>query len=436
MSHGRQRHRLFIIGSVIIVLATALLLFFAREKGFTVGGVPIRPNALVRQDETYEIMLWEEEIIIPWAAKTQSEMLIDAVRQFQQLRPNAAITYTIVEPGEGRRQLAASIAAGAPPDVYGTSRGVVYYPQLQVPATPYLPLLVVDHPEFFSAAAVALLSDEQHMWGWPSGLWWHGWLRRKGEGETVWSAPGLAVNALDVAFFEQLMAAAGVPAYIDADGTPLWDEATVAHVAAFVRKAQKEGLFSGNINETARTRLASLFAGDATIIAPVGPHLVQTIFRRNPQEYTLAAPPRVGTKLVHAGDAAIPLDVSGYFVFRHDPYAGDDHTRVAVELAAFLANFTQRWLIESLALIPADKQGEDLFRSAPLDEQSKRVLLGYTDGKHTPYTINNSVHAATMREAVKPHWEAFWLQSLSPEQFAALVTEELHRRLSTNGGQN
>lgn len=442
MSHIMPGPRLFFIGIVVIVAATALLLYFARDKGVDIGGVLINPNAAVQEDKTYELYLWDEQLIIPWAPKTQSEMLIDGIRQFQRMRPNVSVTYTIVPREEAAATLATAIESGQPPDVYGTAAGAVYYPDLQVPATPYLPERRSEVGPLFAPAAAEPLSADGYLWGWPRGLWWHTWVANRAfirgaadnkavnDGPTwTWEqfparlADGApAVDTSSVIVLEQLMAAAGAPGYTDASGSLTWNETLLHDVARFVRTWHPP-----SDNGAARTRVERLLTGDSPLIGPVGPHLAQTILRHTPDTYTLVPPP-------HRPPAppVIPVEVSAYFVFRREPHEGDDHTRVATELAAFLASHAQRWLIQAAGLLPVDDEGLAYWRdAAPLDELSKQTL---THHPGSAGSLTETMSRQRWREAVQPHWEAFVRGATEPDRFAADSLRVLREQLAPEGG--
>lgn len=457
MSHLLQRYRLFIIGGVIITAATSALLLFTRDKRFDVGGVAINPAARIKAERTYELVVWEEELIIPWAAKTQSEMLVDAIREFQNQWPNAAITYTIVEPESAREKLDAAIAAGVPPDVYATARGVVRHPRLQVPASPYLPAVDDDEPGLLSPVATGMLSADNNVWGWPRAVWWQTWLGRVADGTGAGAAESLPINAswtwdqfqqwvrngsnvsrsasrnfalalnvLDIAVLEQFMSNAGAPAYTDAEGHLLWNEASLTDVASFLRTLQREAILPDKAADAARTRLEELFSGDATVIGPVSPHLAQAIFRHTPDGLTLLPIPR------RPSDQPVAtLDVSAYFVFRHAAYEGDDHTRLAAELAAFLAEYSERWLVESLGLLPVRAGGRAVWNdSAPFTASSRALLQTYIEQAESPYTMSSGLQGDRLRAAVLPHWRRFWNERVTAEQFAIDVMGALRDALT------
>lgn len=426
-----KRSRLFIIGIIVVTLATITLLLFARDERFDSSGIPINPMATIDPERPYELVVWEEEVIIPWAAKSQSETLTDAIRAFKQQRPNAVITYTITDATEARRKLAEAVAAGTPPDVYGTARGIVWHPRYQVPATPYLSPTTTDSGDEgppLLPAATSMVTTKNTMWGWPKALWWHSAIGRI---DGVPNGSRIVFDVLDIVFLEQWMAAEGTPFYTDAEGQLLWTEERLAQAATTLRTLQTKGALPDRMSraiEAGRTRVESLLHGDADIIGPVGPHLAQAVLRYAPEQFQLMSFPEEGTgPQSGTPNEAIVLDVGAYFVFRHEAYEGDDHTRLASELAAFLAAYTEQWLVESLALIPVRSGGREVWEAAaPLDESS-RALLRLAAAEHRPYALDGIVRRDAFRDAVVPHWHRFWDTSVLPEQFAADVVSALRR---------
>lgn len=448
-----RRHRLFVIGIVVVVAATALMLFFSRDAGFQVGDVTIRPRAVVDPERTYELTVWEEAIIIPWAAKTQSETVMDGIRTFQERYPNVAVSYSIIEPEEVREKLAEALAKGVPPDVYATAQGAVWHPAYTVPASPYLDLWEKEKnresaPENWRplSVAAAMLTSGDTLWGWPRGLWWYAWLA-----PAVATTGSPVADVLDVLFLEQWMARAGAPAYVDGEGRLLWTEGRLLEQARRMRAAAQAGLLPAprDAARLARNRVEPLVMKTASAAGPVGPHLAQAVFRMAPGDFTLAPMPsalfgeaaapssgppdgRNGSPSPGTAEAeSIVLDVSAYFVFRHDSYEGDAHTRLAAELAAHLADHTERWLVQSLGLLPVRPSGETEWdEEAPLDEQSKQ-LLRRAAGEGAAYaSFVGTAARDAFRTAVRPYWLQFWDEGGDPATFAADAAAALQQLIT------
>ena len=421
---------------------------------FEAAGLTIDPRARIDPERRYQLVVWDEVIAVPWAAETYAEVLAQAVAEFQERWPNAEVRLSLVDPHASQGHLAAAVAAGRPPDVYGTVRGLVVYPSHQIPATPYLPAVSGDEPPYFQAAALAGLTYDGAVWGWPRGLWWSVWLAnaallaRAGlDVERVLSqgwtwreftdAAGrlsgavnamLVLDATSVATLEHLMLNAGAGGYAFDAG---FNESALAQVAGILRGLIERRAIPADAEAASRTRLQRLFEERAAVIGPVGPTLVQAVLRRRPEQFTPVPIP-------HLENAAMvaPMEPGGYFVFRQDAYQGDDHVRLAMELAQWLAGRTEAWLAETLGVIPARTDALHAWQQlAPLDARSKSFLAGYLQHARTQGLTLPAEAVAGLRARVAPHWQSFWAGSLAPEAFAAAVRRELEQALDPPAGQ-
>jgi len=435
-----QRLLMGVFGAATAIAAAwaAWLLFFGPR--FDAAGITINPRARVHPERPYELVVWEETILIPWAPKTHGEVVAEAIAAFQERWPNARVSYSLLEPGEARRQLAAAVAAGRPPDVYGTTRGIVLHPSHQIPAEPYLPAARRGEPPVFNPAAVAGMARDGIVWGWPRAFWWEVWLadaallERGGVSVDRLLTQGwtwdevldfakrasalverpLALDTLSMATLAHLILNAGAPGDPSPQNPLGWSEESLMRVGRFLAALRQQGAFPPDPADAARSRVERLLTGRTAVIGPVGPHLAHAVLQRKPGSYLLVPVPH------HPSSAeAAPMEPGGYFVFRQDPYQGDDHTRLAMELAGWLAARTESWLAETLGLLPARADTWHAWQgAAPLDDRSRAFLADYLqqapirDGQ-----VAEEIDALAAR--VAPHWHAFWAQNPSPEQFAA-----------------
>ncbi|HEY8417665.1 MAG TPA: extracellular solute-binding protein [Limnochordales bacterium] len=423
---------------------------------FDAAGRTIDPRARIDPQRRYELVVWDEAIVVPWAAEAHGDVLAQAVAEFRERWPNVQVRFSLLDSVHAREQLAAAVAAGRPPDVYGTVRGLVVYPSHQIPATPYLPAVPRDEPPYFQPAALAGLSYNGAIWGWPRGMWWDVWLadaallaragldieRVLAQGWTwreLAEAAGRLAGAVDamlvldttsVATLEHLMLNAGAVGYLDAAGAG-WSQTALAQVAGALRRLVEQGAIPANHPAASRTRVERLLQHRAAVIGPVGPTLLRTVLQRQPERFTPVPVP-------HIEDArmAAPMEPGGYFVFRQDAYQGDDHIRLAMELAQWLAGRTEAWLAETLGVLPARTDALHAWHQvAPLNDRSKAFLAGYLQHAraHGPSLPAETV--ASLRARVAPHWHGFWAGSLAPEPFAAAVRRELEQAVAPRAGQ-
>lgn len=442
---GRARSRLLLLVMALAlpaVLAAAYLLLWQTGwlHRFDVGGVKINPRARIRDDAVYELAVWEEEVPAPWARESQRAVLERAVQEFSELHANARVTVELLDEAAARDRLAAALASGAPPDVYGAARTVLWGLPRQVPASPYLPPPARDEPPAYDGPALDALTARGAVWGWPRGLWWDGWLARKeaatGAGWTYddWRAasgpagrPPLspALDYTSLRLLEQLMGAAGFPSYADADGGLAWDREQLTRAAAWLRETYQAQAAPGGPDAAARRRLERLLSGDADVLAPVNPYAAQSAMRLAPGRFVVVPPPRPPE-----GDPVWPVEASAYFVFHQTPYKGDDHTRLAAALAAFLAAKTEAWLVEAVGLLPVTVDGWQTWsRRAPWDEANRDALLQAARRAAAVPPWGAPASADAVREALLPLWRAFMAGETTPEDFADDVLETIERVL-------
>lgn len=442
-----QRLLMGVLGAATATAAglTGWLLFFAPR--FDAAGLTINSKARINPERTYELVVWDEAIIVPWAPRSQQDVLAEAVAEFQQRWPNVRISYSVLEPEEARGQLAAAVAAGRPPDVYGTARGLVLHPSHQIPAEPYFPAARRGEPPVFHPAAVAGLSRGGTAWGWPRALWWETWLaeatalERGGlHAERViiqgwtWDAvlafaqqatfaeDPLVLDTVSLATLMHLVLNSGATGAPRPDNPLGWTEEALLRAGRFLEELRRQAALPLVPEEAARTRVERILSGRTAVIGPVGPHLAQAVMQRKPGSYLLVPVPH------HAQATEVaPMEPGGYFVFRQDPYQGDDHTRLAMELAAWLAARTESWVAESLGLVPARTATLHAWHGvAPLDEHSRTLLIDYLQQapvRDAPL----SVELDALTERVAPHWRDFWDQNLSHEELAARVWQAIQQ---------
>lgn len=449
----RAWHRLLVmvLGAGLAAAGTAGWLLWLGPR-FDAAGISINPRARVDPARRYEVVVWEEEIAAPWARESQQEVLAGAIEAFRQRWPNVDIVVHVIDAGEGRARLTEAVAAGRPPDIYGTVRGMVYHPSHQIPAGPYLPAAAEGEPPVFHPAAERRFTREGVVWGWPRALWWETWLAdgtaldRVGvpvdrvlaagwawdeveafvERAKSWMETPLLLEPGVAALEHLLLNAAGeglrhgtnakTPTTQEAPYVSPWDETSVRRVAAFLKNLQQAGTFRGDAAGASRTRLEGLFTGRAAVIGPVGPQLALVALRRDPERFTLFPVP-------HHPDAApvAPMEPGGYFVFRQEPYQGDDHTRLAMELAGWLAARTESWLSEALGLVPARTGSFHAWQSAaPLNAASQALLAAYLTLAPAGGLLPPEERDA-LAGHLAPHWQVLWSSSSLPETWAEEV---------------
>lgn len=451
---ARRRWRRFMLAVMGAAAAAALLWVWwtGLSARFDAAGLTIDPRARIDPERRYDLLVWEETIPIPWASATHRDVLARAVAAFEERWPQARVLWHLLDPAEARNRLAAAVAAGRPPDVYGSRQGLVLFPSHQIPAGPYVPGTEPGQPPLFAPAARAGVTHGNQVWGWPRGLWWQAWLAdrelfaRGGidpqvllsrgwtwEEFTEWASRlrgvvdhPLVLDTTAVATLEHLILNGGAPAFPAPPDDAGWSPELVLRVAGFLQDLVHQGALPKDAAAASRTRLERLLTGRAAVVGPVNPYVVQSVLRREPDRYRLVPIPHHG-----AAPEAAPMETSAYFVFRQDPYQGDDHTRLSMELAHWLAQQTETWLVQNLGVLPARTAAlPDWQANAPLDDDSKAFLVDYMQqGAHGGQAAPAD-DLERLRERLHSPWQAFWEGTLSGEGLAEALRRELDGALS------
>lgn len=445
---SRKRLWTWLIAAAVAAAAVLTPWYLGLSRRFAVDGIKINPRAALREDRQYVLVVWEEAVAAPWALQSQRERLNEALGEFSIRYPNVRVELELMDQQTARQRLSQALAAGSPPDVYGaaSATGLALPLPLQVPATPYLIEQNEADPPFTGAARDGLTSDG-FLWGWPRGLWWDGWLARRDTLErrgflTTASADGaegpwllqdwtyaavlaaasgedspllsVAVDVTDPDVLWQLLHAfpAGRP---DTASSPLpWSEEQVAQAADFIRSLSRSRSRGRDASALSLSRFTALSAGDVAVIGPVNVYGAQSAVRRAPENLVVVPPP------APAGlSPVLPVAPSAYFIFRQAEYKGDDHTRAAAELAAFLASTTEAWFIESLGLLPASTEGWTVWQErAPWNEATRRVLAD------TPQATGRAIPLPEQptddfRRVLTPIWQSYLDGDTTPQQFSA-----------------
>lgn len=464
-SKGRRR---WLVPAVAVLVSSAALLFFTAARTglfhrFEADGVKINPRAPLRPDVTYELVVWEEAVPAPWAQTTQQQALEAAIQEFMELYPNVHVHYELLDAVTARNRLSAAVKEGRPPDVYGAARATSWPLPYQVPATPYMPTPTSGDASPYSAIVNSSLTVDGSVWGWPRAFWWEGWLARKdalvragivqgGNGSRTqdtsdfvmrWEAwnydtiaeaaqrsasDGGLVIALDVSglmLLEQLVSAAPSNVHASEDVTAPWDAQTLAQAARFVRALHSSQRMERDPEAASRSRFAALSETRADVVAPVNVYGAQSALRRD-QEELIALPPPAPS----ASAPVLPVAASAYFVFRQHDYKGDDHTRAAAELAAFLAAQTEMWLVEAVGLLPVSDAGWSVWReTSPWNGPTRTVLERASLNASPVYSLSPET-TSRLHEALRPHWQSFLAGDTTPEQFSERALEEAERVLA------
>ncbi|MGI6081342.1 MAG: ABC transporter substrate-binding protein [Limnochordia bacterium] len=448
---GRKR-----ISAPLVAVAGLMLLSLLWKPWIPrlkVGNVRINPKAAISDNKDYHITVWDYDLLLPWSKVSYEEALKERVEAFHQEYPNIVV-HVIQRPWhEDDGPLRDALEQGEAPDVVNMPNGVrLLSRRFQVPLQHYL--RADERADLLPAAAQA--ATLQHLWAFPSRIhparWiiraedpladppafrtWDQWSEALAENRTKSGGSGLAANVLDPDFFRHLMISATGHSLLGNDGTVQWTEADIEKVADQVLTWVEKGLIPADVEKAARSRLARFWDGKALAIAPTNPWLLHHILRRvgmmdSPDGHAAdstakplksverslywTAPPQIGET------PWVAADIYGYAVFRQAKYKGDDHTRAAALVAAYLSREMGTWVAIRTFSVPAHQSSlERWFAESLLPEADMRLLLQWCKNAVPPPIDDRlaSLEARIMAETVVPKLVAVLKGEMSVSHFA------------------
>jgi hypothetical protein len=455
---ARRRFPALLIASLIL-LSVLMVLWQPWLPRLKVGSVRINPKVSINAKKEYRIVVWDYELPLPWSKATYEETLTQRAEAFRQQHPNI-IVHVVLRPwNEGDGALRDAVEQGEAPDVVSMPGGVrLLSSDFQVPLEHYLGTDQRD--DLLPAARQG--ATHKHLWAFPSlisparwvirlndtlpnpltALTWAQWTEALAENRTKTGGGGLAANVLDPAFFYELMISATGQNLLGPDGTVQWTEESVQDAAEQLRTWVEKGLMPADVETAARTRLARFWDGKALGIAPANPWLLHHILERvgmldSPQgsdpastASTVASsrplekvqpsvswipPPQMAERLW------VAATLSGYAVFRQGKYKGDDHTRAASLVAAYLSREMGSWTAARTFSVPAHQSSlESWLASSLLPEADMRLLLQWCASAVTPPVDDQLARLVTrvMTESVVPNLVAVLKGEMSASHFA------------------
>src|SRR5690606_2139862 len=152
----------------------------------SLNGLAVDPEAPVRRDTTYQLVLWETALTIPKRPHGFRNDLGGALAEFRDRYPNVEAEVTFIPGDEVGQRLEEAMARGQPADV-SALREPVAAPALQVPVEAYLrkPSPCSREGEaapLYFAAAREPWTVGGRMWGFPRWIEWEAWA---GDGERL-----------------------------------------------------------------------------------------------------------------------------------------------------------------------------------------------------------------------------------------------------------
>lgn len=349
------------------------------------------PKAPIDPARQYHLVVWDYRLPFtsPSGARF-SEASAQAIRRFEARYPNVTVDLVMLDPGDGPAKFAQALAAGYPPDVYCSPFGLpALGSSFQIPVGLYLDY---DTWARYHPVAWQTVKVNGTVWAFPRWIMFWPWLGNRDILTEAGVDPG-QVSTAGWTREEFAAAAARLVKSSDRWGAPVALAATSPAVA--VRDLLFPGLLAGEaapaadsywlgsepgavafwLSELRRMEalnqdgtgnnpgvIDSFIHGRAAVLASPSPwatlFILEPTPRPQPWQFSLpdrTRPPAVLVPPPHGpGQPSIvwvsPATVA---VFRQARYKGDDHTRLAVELARELSTGTRPWLRDQVLCVPA-----------------------------------------------------------------------------------
>jgi len=436
----RLVHSILLFLAVGVALALGVYLRLKVTPHYT----GIDPRAEIDPGKRYTLTLWDFERPWPDDAGGYRAALEKALAGFERRFPNAAVKVELLPWGEGDERVAAALKQGTPPDVL--SSGPVFrsdWGPLLIPCGPYLapeeleeymevalrgaskggefiawprwlePALWAGNGELLAAAGVPVAEIQAEGWSWET------FARAAGEVHKLAGEPYL-FTSFDLFTLWQEVGRGGVTPELGKTSPPLAPE-RVRRAAERTAAFWEQAAVPRSLGKGDYAGLEDFFTGRAAVFGPVKPWFLRATYERTKrvERGSLeagAAPPFAVVLLPPAGlggREGVPVAWENLYVFRQRRYQGDDHTRLAMELARHLSR-TSAELAAELDLVPAYRPAQLTWLSAWKMGQGEVVLRWLERGVPAPFPAE----VAEARSRLEPLLKKFWAGELSAADLA------------------
>lgn len=457
MRKGRALVRWLLPFGVLFLVAASIWLAREHAALFPAGNVRIDPRVKV-ENRAVSLNLWDYRLPVFWGETRYETALEEAVAAFSEQYPDIQVTVTLLDWDAGLQPLTEALAKGEPPDVFGSPGPLLRFnTDLQLPIDPYL-----DASERATIAPWALASaaDEEHIWGWPRWFTPDVWLSHAPSLgqlgidigqllQTGWSAtdliailkarksrpPAAAVDPDDPDFLAQLFAASGYPTVVGPTGELWWTPGRLEAAAGLVLALREARTVPRDPISTAKKRLPLLRSGGAWTVFPVSPWMVRHVLERAKTDASgrsATARDAVDIALLpvpklEPGEAPRTGSVSGYVVFRQQPFRGNVRAKAAMLLAAHLSRHMGQWFAQSLGVVPVHPNAVAQWTErGPYPAPVAEGLLKLAAQSRGPVITAPAYEAtAQVLSGIQGHLRELWQGKLTPSAFAARVNARL-----------
>ncbi|RJQ05579.1 MAG: extracellular solute-binding protein [Bacillota bacterium] len=397
---GRRRPVLILVAAGVVAAGIAAAVVFSDFTETGLSGLDftwpwsrkpeaLDPKAPIDPARQYHLSVWDYELPFrsPGGAPF-SDAARRAIERFERRYPNVKVDLTVLDPADGQAKLAEALQAGYPPDVYCSPFGPgAVGSDYQVPVGLYLDY---DIWAGYDPVAWQTVKVEGTVWSYPRWLMLWPWLgnrellaaagvdtaRVAAEGWTRDEFAAAIVALAGTGRQARPSVAATSPAVVLRDlllpghlagETPqpadlYWLGAEPGAVALWLSELRDAGALAEDGRGTNPGVIDSFVHGRTSILVAPSPWATMFILEpvRRPPAWEFSLPPRDRPAMVllpppHAADqpSAVWVSAATVSVFRQARYKGDDHTRLAAELARELSVGTRPWLRDQPLCIPA-----------------------------------------------------------------------------------
>lgn len=362
-----------------VVALGALAALTTRSRQAELG-----PETPLESSQAVNLVLWDSLQPARGGTTRYQVELLKAAARFRARHPNVELSIRLFPPAEAERRLREALAAGQPPDVYGSPGPRIFHPGLQVPLTRFL--YGEEGEPGLPPGLLAAWTRHGQVWGWPrwadvplllaraDALDTLGIGSVTAGGRPTWEAilehlpprPGeeqprllvLYPGAASARTLLLVLFGAPRPTGPGAEATPGRGESSTGPLARQVADLARNGWILGSLEPQgagqALDPVATLLQGRAALLPAASPLALRLLAPAAGSQSGLPPAARPLILLAPRFPAGYPLlGVSGYVVFRRGPAGEIPRARLAVELARFLSEGFAPGAAGDIGFLPA-----------------------------------------------------------------------------------
>lgn len=434
--------------------------------------------AKVDPDKKYKIKVWD----YPNGPNFQ-QFREEQIAAWKKDHPNVEVELEILTWAEGGQKMDVALNAGDPPDIYFQTPQTKFFDSgLAIPVEGFL---TAEDKKDFTKASLGAGEYNGHNWlfpMWTSMQCWAGnrvlleeagvdWKKIQREGWTWDEFYEIAKKLTkedngygkkqygfltygDGEIVGHMMRNAGIHYQFTDKGEWLWTGAKAEGAVSFLRKMVDTGVLPKEMSAIDSKKMTDMYNNwEAAIWGRVGPYAITERENniKNAKEGKITLPPQgvvdpVLLPFPHAkGEKQVPtVGMAGLYIFRHKDYKGDDHTKLVADLAHFLTSGRGGPELDGglpaarLLIIPARKSSLPLLEvkanELNMGAENFAFLSHMVDLAIPPkfYTADiNKISGKISTDVLRPNYQAFWANEISPKEFVENITKGANDLLAT-----